>query len=483
MRALLSFNRLILLALLASMSSVAWAGPLRLDVQQPTTYTGAQFSYVVQVGKQNVGDGIVYSGLFTLHSFLPEGMSFISGGIGGWNCTVTGANSRELVCTKTTTINDANPNMSVLSITANTSVGMPLGPTEIPTTISSAQVPLPAPLVCAPSPSASSCATVGPTVLESKIEITGWSNSGMPVSTWPNVIEAGTLSNIIVVDMLNTGFGSTPGILKVKFPLGVTYSGFTSGIPAWACSAAMEVDGQLLTCSAPIFQGQNGFASIRTDFAPGTVVPGPIYFHAAIGNALVPPPTTCVANPSQRGCGRLAVNTRAPSVAYLRFNEPDVQHAPAFFTLGQDNGPIVVSFRNIGAGVAANTALQIKLPRGFSYTQTYSAIPSLTCTTSGMLANGQLLTCQGAGMGSGATGYVSFGVNLDAALTESPGPVPLLAAIDTSSPANTTLLAACASDPNRINCAWHEIPTFRPCALQYGADGIYCDAFEDLNLP
>ncbi len=486
MRGLSCFSRFFLFALFASAASLANAGPLRLDVQMPTNYTGTEFSFVVQVAKDDVGAGTTYSGLFTFHSTLPEGMRFIYGGIGGWTCTVGGPDSRELTCTKTTTLTDTNYNMSVLSITAYTDIAMPLEQVEITSTISSAQVPLPPVLICAPSPSTSGCATVDPTVQESKIEITGWENNGMPVSTYWREIEAGTLQNIIAVNMRNTGFGpsNTPAILKVKFPPGVTYSGFTSGIPAWACSAAMEIDGQLLTCTAAYMtQGQNGFASIRTDFAPDVAVPGPLYFHAAIGNDEVAAPTTCVADPNQRGCGRLAVNTRPPSAAYLRFNDPDVQHSPAYFTIGQDNGPVVVNFRNIGDGVAANTAVQIKLPPGFAYTQTYSAIPALTCTTSGTLASGQLLTCQGAPMAPGSTGYVSFGVNLDPLLTETPGPVPLLGAIDTSSPANTTLLASCASDPHQINCFWHEIPTYAPCALQHGVDGIFCDAFENLGLP
>ncbi len=484
MRAHTSFNRVLLLVLLTSVSALANAGPLRLDVQMPAPYNGADFSYIVQVRKENVGDGIVYSGLFTLHSYLPEGMSFLAGGVGGWNCTVTGPDSRELICTKNTTLTDSNPGMSVVSIDARTDIAMPLGPTEITTTISSAQVPLPPNLICTPSPSTSSCATINPSVLESKLEIVGWGPGyTIPVWTWPAVIEAGTLQNIISVNMRNTGFGSTPTILKVKFPLGVTYSGVISGIPPQGCSTAMEVDGQLLTCLIPMGQNWFGFASIRTDFAAGVAVPGPVYIHAAIGNALVPPPIDCAANPAQRSCGRLAVITRPPSAAYLRFNDPDVQHSQAYFTIGQDNGPVVVNFRNIGDGVAANTAVQIKLPRGFAYTQIYSAIPSLTCTTSGTLANGQLLTCQGGPMGPGTNGYVSFGVHLDPTLTERPGPVPMIGAIDTSNPANTTLLAACASDPNQINCFWHEIPTYAPCALQYGMDGIFCDAFEELGLP
>ena len=477
--------RLVLMAVLLGMASLADAGPLRLDVQMPTTYTGTEFSYLVQVRKENVGDGMAYTGPFTVHSYLPPGMSFVSASL--WDCTIVGADAREVICTKSGTLTDTNYNLNVLSIIARTDIDMPLAPAEISTTLSSDQVPLPPTLICAPSPSTSGCATVSPTVQESKIEILGWgSGNSNPVDTWSQVIEAGTLQNIIPVYMVNTGFGpsNSPAIVKVKFPPGITYSGFASGIPSWACSAAMQTDGQLLTCTVPyMVSGQVGFVSIRTDFAPDIAVPGPLYIHAAIGNDQVPPPTTCVADPFQRGCGRLAVNTRPPSAAYLRFNDPDVQHSPTYFTLGQDNGPIVVNFRNIGDGLAANTAVQIKLPPGFAYTQTYSAIPALTCTSSGSLAAGPLLTCEGAAMPPGSSGYVSFGVNLDPSLTESPGPVPLVGAIDTSNPANTTLLASCASDPNQINCFWHEIPTYAPCALQYGADGIYCDAFEDIGLP
>ena len=487
MRAPACFSRFLLLAFLAGISSLAQAGPLRLEVQMPSTYTGTEFSFIAQVRKENIGDGLVYSGMFTLHSTLPEGMRFLYGGVGGWTCTVGGVDSRELTCTKTTTLTDTNYQMSVVSITAETDIDMPLAAVEISTTISSAQVPLPPVLVCAPSPSTSGCATVNPTVQESKIEILGWgSGNSNPVETWPNVIEAGTLQQVIPVYMVNTGFGpsNTPATLKVKMPMGVTYSGIVSGIPSWTCSAAMEVDGELLTCTVPyMVSGQTGFTSMRVDFAPDVVVPGPLYLHAAIGNDQVAPPTTCVSDPHQHGCGRLAVNTRPPSAAYLRFDTPDVEHSPSYFTSGQDNGPVVVRFRNIGDGTAANTALQIKLPRGFIHTQTFSAIPALTCTASGAPDVGKLLTCQGAAMAPGSTGYVSFGVYLDPTLTETPGPLPMVGAIDTSNPANTTLLASCASDPNQANCFWHEIPTFAPCALQYGVDGIFCDPFENLDLP
>ena len=175
------FNRLFALVTLACMSSLAHAGPLTLNVQMPSPYNGAEFSYVVRVSKNDFGMGTSYSGLFMLRSTLPEGMSFLSGGIGGWTCTIEGAGSRDLTCTETTTVTDTNPNLSVLSITAKTHIAMPLAPAEITTTISSAQVPLPLPLICAPSPSMSSCWTVNPMVQESKIEFIGWGGVGPPI--------------------------------------------------------------------------------------------------------------------------------------------------------------------------------------------------------------------------------------------------------------------------------------------------------------
>src|SRR5690606_40300228 len=124
-------------------------------------------------------------------------------------------------------------------------------------------------------------------------------------------LEAGSLQQGIPVCVVNAGFGpsNTPATLKVQMHIGVTYSGIVSGIPSWTCSAAMEVDGELLTCTVPyMVSGQTGFTSMRVDFAPDVVVPGPLYLHAAIGNDQVAPPTTCVSDPHQRGCGRLAVN-------------------------------------------------------------------------------------------------------------------------------------------------------------------------------
>ena len=475
----------ILMALLAGVPSLSHSAGLSLNLQMPEVSTGTQFNFGATITKTPLGDGLVYTGPFTLHVTLPEGMSMISGGGGNWSCNVQLPDSRGIVCVSTGTLSDPVWGLNFLSLKGYTNIDMPLGPTTISATLSSPDFPLPPSPACVPSPSTSGCATISPAVAESSIVITGWGNNGIPVSTWPAVLEANSTQNSLVVDVRNFGFGAsnTPVTLKIKFPQGATFAS-ASGLPSWACSAQMEADGELLTCTVPaMFPDQSGYLTFRVNLAADIAVPGPLYFHAAIGNNVVPPPTTCVGDPAQRGCGRLAVNTRAPSAAFLRFSDPDVEHAPAYFTVGQDNGPILVHFSNIGDGLAMNTALQIKLPRGFAYTQNHTSLPAMVCTSSGTLADGPLLTCQGAGLPPGTSGYISFGVHLDPTLTERPGPVPMVGAIDTSNPANTTLLAACASDPNQINCFWHEIPTFAPCALQHGMDGIYCDGFERLDVP
>lgn len=470
---------------LLALASFAQAAGLRLELQTPALYTGTQFNSGATVTKNTIGDGIIYSGPFVFHASLPAGTRFLSGSGGGWTCSIAPPDAREIVCTSNATLSDPTWTLNFLSLTGYTDPSTPLGPTTITATISSPDVPLPPQPECVPSPSATGCATVAPAVAESSLEISGWGNSGNPVSTWPIAIEAGTQQNILVADIRNIGFGAsnTPVTLNIKFPMGVTYSGSASGIPTWTCAAQEQPDGQLLSCTTPaMFPNQTGFVSFRSDFAHDVTVPGPHYFHAAIGNNVVPPPTDCIANPQQRGCGRLAVNTRPPSIAVLAFADPEVQHSQAYFTLGEDNGPIVVNFRNLGDSLAARTTLQIKLPPGFTYTQTFSALPALSCVASGASIDGQLLTCQGAGLPASSNGFVSFGVHLDAG-TEVPGPVPLVGAIDMSDPPSAAQLSACVADPGASNCFWHEVPTYARCGYALGAENIFCDAFEELGLP
>lgn len=471
-----------MLVCLAGAGAVHAAGLTMTMWPTPPINTGTQYGFGISFEKTDRNDGIVHAAPFTLRIRIPAGMTLRPAFIGnGWTCPAPPAGATIMACTYNTTLTFASPGSASLGINADVPISMPLGPVALNATIESAQVPLPGNVICTTSPSTSGCVEVTTNVVASSLQVTDWgANSGWvanaPVAAWTGPpYEAGT-DSAIQVSLRNLGFSqsNTPVTVRISLPIGVSYRSLVSSIPGFACSAA----GQLVTCTTPYMADtQNGYVSIGTRIGYGVAVPGPIYFHAAVGNNVLAPPTDCVANPNQIRCGRLEMPTRAPRMPFLRFATPAVAHTPAIFKLGQDNGPIVASFQNVGDGTASATSALFKLPPGFSYTTLFSSIPALACSASGSVASGQLLTCTGPGLPSGSSGYVSFGVHLDAS-TEAPGPVVLLGAIDTSSPASANQLASCANDPSQVNCVWHEIPTVRPCALQYGTEGIYCDGFE-----
>ncbi|WP_440224458.1 hypothetical protein ACQQ2N_04355 [Dokdonella sp. MW10] len=475
------FRALAVLSCLVA-GGVAHAAGLTLTMSPvPPVYTGTQYTFGLGFEKTDRNDGIVHDGPFTLRIRIPAGMTLRGATGGNWTCPPPPAGAITMSCTYPTALTFWNPASSFLSVHGDTPIDMPLGPVDLEATIESAQVPLPGNVICTGSPSTTGCAIVATPVTASSLRITDWGASSgwvanTPVAVWNGPpYEAGT-DETIVIGLRNIGFSSsnTPITLRVMLPDGVSFRSTGSSIPTFTCSAA----GQLVTCTTPhMYDTQNGYVVIGTRVSHGVAVPGPLFFHAAVGNNVVAPPSDCVANPHQDRCGRLQMPTRAPRTPFLRFETPAITHSPAIFTLGQDQGPIVASFRNVGDGLAGATSVLFKLPPGFIYTHLFSAIPSMACSASGSIANGQVLTCTGPGLPSGTSGYVSFGVHPDAG-TEAPGPVVLLGAVDTSSPASTQTLASCANDPTRVQCAWHEIPTFRPCALQYGTDGVYCDAFE-----
>jgi len=208
-------------------------------------------------------------------------------------------------------------------------------------------------------------------------------------------------------------------------------------------------------------------------------VPGPVFLHAAIGNNVVSAPTTCVADPYQARCARLQMPTRSPRVADLRFVEPRLEHAPEWFEAGTSTNSLTARFRNVGEADATATTVSFALPPGFGYNATINSIPAFTCTTTGSITTGQRLFCTGAGLPSTFSGFLSIRltVTVDA---ERPGPVPVLAAIDSSTPPSTAMLEACALDPSQPPCAWHEIPVWASCATVQGLDTLFCDGFEDL---
>ncbi len=432
----------------------------------PTIYTGTRYSFTVNVAKDAAD-----SGPFHAHIVLPDGMTYQSSQTGYWSCAETTPGAQEVGCTSLAAI----PNSTSFSIYTHTSPDMTLGPTTITATIESAQYPLPPTPDCQPTPSITGCATATTMVEASSLTVYRWNPYDGSVVTWPaNLPWVAGETHQVALQVQNIGYGQYGGqvIARVEMPPGVSYAGRANV----DCSAV----GQIVTCIPALYAAQ--LTNVLFDVAlPNDItVPGPILFHAAISNDVQQPAMAdCKLDPTQVGCGRLTVPTRAPLTAYLRFKTPGgASHAPGVFVLGRENGPIQLNFENIGDRNATTTTVAAKLPPGFGNVSNISSSLALTCSTSGDVATGLILTCTGAGLPSTLSGWLSFRVTPDAT-TETPGPVALLGAIDQSSPASLDALTACASDPDHAQCVWHEIPTYAPCALQYGADGIYCDGFDE----
>ncbi len=145
-----------------------------------------------------------------------------------------------------------------------------------------------------------------------------------------------------------------------------------------------------------------------------------------LGHNVVAPPTMCVADPAQPGCGRLQLPTRGPRVADLQFRNQRLTHSPAWFDVGAATNTLLATFRNTGEGNAAATSLMFALPVGFAFGQVMQSTPSVSCTTQGTPATVQRVTCSGAGLPSGALGALSMRVALDLS-AERPGPVSVRA--------------------------------------------------------
>lgn len=436
----------------------------------PTIYTGTQYSFTITVTKDAAD-----SGPFHVHILLPDGVVYQSSQTGYWSCAGTPQGAD---CTSQVALSPS----TAFSVYTYTSPDMTPGPTTITATIASDQYPLPPTPDCQPTPSTTGCATATTTVEASTLTVFRWNPYDGAVVSWPaNLPWVAGETHQVALQVQNIGYGQYGGqvVVRVELPPDVSYA----GNPNIDCSAA----GQIVTCTTPYYAAQ--ITNVLFDVALPTdiPVPGPILFHAAISNDVQQQTlANCKVDPYQVGCGRLTVPTRGPFAAYLRFKSPDgASHAPGVFVLGRENGPIQLRFENIGDGTADATTVAVKLPPGFdNVSDIGSSIATMGCSTSGDVQTGLILTCTGAGMPPTAPGmahWLRFKVTPDAT-TETPGPVVVLGAIDQSDPASLDTLNACASDPDHSYCLWHEIPTYAPCALQYGTDGIYCDGFDE-TLP
>lgn len=478
----MSVRRIVPSLVLLAAAAVAQAGPIRLELSAPHLSTGSQWHVSLGMAKAQA-DQVALTGPFTARFTLPPAVSLVSHVGSNWSCAAPLAGA--LACTWNGTLTPANGQASHLSLTLQVPPSITPGPWNQQVTVETAQVPLPAPLVCAASPSDTGCAVVATQIVQSTLIVNDWGwghdfiDQPGPVAVRTQPWEAGT-QPIVVLQVRNTGYGTsnTPVRALLHLPPGITYSGLMSGIPSWSCSGAPDGGGQLLTCTTPaMFDGQNGFISMRLAIAPDIAVPGPVQIHARLHNNVQQPTlATCIAQPASTGCGRLTSPTRPPRVPNLVISS--VSHAPDTLSIGA-SASLAIHFANIGEGQAAATRILASLPPGIAYSHATGAIPALACSAAGAVATGQLVTCTGAGLPATLTGQVNLQLNVMPGTT-TPAVLPVVVAADQAATPTPGLMEACIADPQLPYCAWRGLPVAWRCADQHGADGVFCNGYEPL---
>lgn len=479
--------RLAALLLLAASPGIQAAG-LRLYLSPtPPVFTGTSYSFGASFEKEDRNDGIVHAPPFTFRTTLPAGMQYTSYNGASWSCSAA-PDLRQVTCSYSGELNFWNPGSMSLGINAMTSPSIATGPALLAGTIASAQVPLPPTPNCQPSPSTTGCASAATSVVQSQVRITGWGVSGGTVTTGQVAVwtgqpfEAGTNNHILVLDTHNIGYGpvNTPVTIDYWLPAGFSYAGTVSGIPGYTC--AVQTPATHVRCTTPYFyDGLSGFISLRVNVANDVAVPGPLFVQAAISNNVQGVPPDCAADPAQPGCARLQLHTRTPRVAVLVGD--GLSHSPATLTLGKE-ATLQLGYRNIGEAIAGTSQIYLRLPPYVEYLGLISSSPVASCSAQGAPAAGQVVTCSSSGLGAAPFGQGGLNLRLFGhASAASPGPLPVLAAVELAATPNAVLLNSCAANPNQSFCITDAITTYFPCALQHGAEGIFCDGLQPFVRP
>jgi hypothetical protein len=467
--------------------STASAAGLRLTIwPTPPVFSGTAYSFGVYIEKEDRNDGIVHTAPFTFRTTLPAGVAY-TGWNGNWTCSTPPNDLRDVTCVYNTSLDFWNPGSGSLQINATVSPTVTPGPVAIVGTLQNAQVPLPPNPACAASPSTTGCASSATNYVASQVRINDWGYTNGTVTNGPVAVwtggpfEAGA-QGMIVIGTTNTGYGptNTPVTLEVTLPDGLSYAGIVAANPAFTC--APQTPPTRVRCTTPYFYDTlYAFLSMRVDVAQNVAVPGPLFVHASIGNNVQVPPADCVATPLQTGCGRLQISTRTPRVATIVGDS--ITHTPATFVLGQEPGPIVVSYRNVGEATSGQMTFWTQLPPYFEFIGTFASNPAATCAAQGTIAAGHVVRCTVAAVGAApfGDGYVSLRVFAHRQAA-SPGPLPVVAAFDLADPSSAAMLASCVANPAQAFCAHDAIPTLFRCAMQF-EDGVFCDGFQPFVRP
>ena len=416
------------------------------------------------------GVGTSLSGPVTVNFVLPEHVSYVGfSGHPQWSCS---GSAQTASCSWNQTLTSNLPNTSFLSLQVDVSAALPVpGSSIVQATLAHPNLPAPNIANCVQSPNNSGVTTNGcirttSTHVRSMVQITQafWQNSAIFVIGSEAQFRIG---------FQNIGFGFNNGQVTARFqlPPGLVYSRIQGAIPAtWSCSAAaVNSDGQLLTCNVPgMFDGQTASTqnfNVIVNVTPAVAVPGPVPILATVSNAQQPPPdiATCSQMPLALGCGFHQVPTQAPVQA--RMDILSMSHSPASFAHGEE-GVLTVSFGNIGNGSAGAISLRLATPPGMAFNRATGAMPSGSCSASGVPTTGQTVTCNfAAGLAASASGLVNLVFDLT---SRTASPARVVAAIDDASNPGPTL-TICAATPTAIGCDEDFIAIFA---------GIFCDGLE-----
>lgn len=414
---------------------------------------------------------------FTVRTELPAGVTYAGMGAStpAWSCTST---PPVLECTYATDLTFWNGGSGGLSIWIDTDTTIPVpGASDIRFTLESAEVPLPAPLVCEDVPSynvaTSETGCVERTLQHRQSELqivdASWNH-------WTPEFTAGGTGQL-GVGFRSIGYSQNNGLvtLDVLLPPGITRTG-GGGSPPFDCvSGTPGPEGTVVTCTtAYMYDGQDqqtAWLNFFVDIADDVEVPGPLPVYATIHNAIQPARDfdLCDDTPMIFGCGYYdGITTRiAPSP---QLDMVDATHAPDTFRVLRE-GSVMVTFANVGEGNAGAMTLQAAVPPGLAFDRATGLSPDGSCSASGDPATGQTVTCQyPQGLPPSGTGYsgsarLHFDVGARAA-----GSLPFVFAVgDAVRPGPT--LAECTATPALIGCATHVVPV---------SPWLFCDGFEDL---
>lgn len=448
-----------------------------------TWRTAHAWLYVVSSNASNVV--VPTTEVVTMTMTIPSGLTYAGWDGALWSCV---ANNQDVTCTSNATL-PVFPDLSgVLQVYTDVSSAVAAG-TAVSFNLRWSTPTFPG------NPGgtctfANQCRPVGNTIRQSRLT-NALSTSPLGSSPWTPGAE-----RVLNFPISGTGYNQNNGEVTstIYLPPKVTFVGADpqGSNPLPVCTAGpITASGQAVTCTSttltniPTDPVGSAGVFLRVALAADLPAPASIQIKATSGIAEQPQraPGSCVGSPLPDGCAVLNISTSVALVPRMIFNRSLLPAVGMSITplnidwASPQPAVLRLEYRNIGTAASSTSRLHLQLPSGLAYQGINSSSPAATCSASGSVAIGQLLSCQAAGLAINASGslrvnvlpetsigdlsHVLAGVNADAAMSAE------------------SQLDACVLEPSREDCAMLEVaPTFVACGGRFGASGIFCNGYE-----